>query len=426
MRLVLSLLCVALASASEPQLAPASVCKGYGHRLEQRLLHQPSSHGPEPAALDSAYAGFVDTVLRGFKGARWLSERVAGAFESEAERFIDRTFSSASASQAFARRSSSNSTSAAQNASTEANGTAAARNGSGLALFALRPQPCLSWLYRLLMDRFDARPPSFVQPASASAGEEIVLLSGGDRNAALAERVVANHAAFARRHGYAHWWHKGSLVAERGWLGYWHKVVMMRQAMERFPDASAWVWVDDDIIFTSFADDDDDMIRAALRARPNASVLVTRDPGATAKLNTGVVIVRNSADGAGRDVLDELLRRAAVARDDLGGLSLATAPQSACLHEQQALEEMLQLPDWRSHVTILEQRAEVEAAAPAWNLNTFLRWSHYNAERDENMRFEGDRHGSGWRPGDFAGHCSGLSPLRRALCVAVLIGAVIS
>ena len=70
--------------------------------------------------------------------------------------------------------------------------------------------------------------------------------------------------------------------------------------------------------------------------------------------------------------------------------------------------------------------AEVEAAAPAWNLNTFLRWSHYNAERDENMRFEGDRHGSGWRPGDFAGHCSGLSPLRRALCVAVLIGAVIS
>ena len=42
------------------------------------------------------------------------------------------------------------------------------------------------------------------------------------------------------------------------------------------------------------------------------------------------------------------------------------------------------------------------------------------------VRFEGDRHGSGWRPGDFAGHCSGLSPLRRALCVAVLIGAVVS
>ena len=39
------------------------------------------------------------------------------------------------------------------------------------------------------------------------------------------------------------------------------------------------------------------------------------------------------------------------------------------------------------------------------------------------LRFA-DAHGSSWLQGDFAGHCSGLSPLRRALCVAVLVGAV--
>ena len=65
------------------------------------------------------------------------------------------------------------------------------------------------------------------------------------------------------------------------------------------------------------------------------------------------------------------------------------------------------------------------SAVEGWNLNTFLRWSHYSAERDEMMRFDADRPGSGWVRGDFAGHCSGLSPARRALCVAVLLGAVV-
>ena len=51
-----------------------------------------------------------------------------------------------------------------------------------------------------------------------SAWGGMVLLSGGDRNTALGDRVVANrnHASFARLHGYAHWWHKGSMVKELG------------------------------------------------------------------------------------------------------------------------------------------------------------------------------------------------------------------
>ena len=61
-------------------------------------------------------------------------------------------------------------------------------------------------------------------------------------------------------------------------------------------------------------------------------------------------------------------------------------------------------------------------------MNTFLRWSHFDAEGavGTSRRFESDEFGTAWRPGDFAGHCSGLSPLRRALCVAVLIGFVIT
>ena len=61
-----------------------------------------------------------------------------------------------------------------------------------------------------------------------------------------------------------------------------------------------------------------------------------------------------------------------------------------------------------------------------WNLNTFLRWSHYDVDREEELRYDGDAAGSGWVRGDFAGHCSGLSPVRRALCVAALLASVVS
>merc|ERR1719424_914992 len=94
---------------------------------------------------------------------------------------------------------------------------------------------------------------------------------------------------------------------------------------------------------------------------------------------------------------------------------------------------MLEEPSgyWRRQVAVLKQREEGQAAvatttqnAPAgkpWNLNTFLRWSHFNVERRQEMRFV-DTPGSGWRYADFAGHCSGLSPVRRALCISVLLG----
>ena len=116
-------------------------------------------------------------------------------------------------------------------------------------------------------------------------------------------------------------------------------------------------------------------------------------------------------------------RRATAPRAD--GVSLAFDTQNRCLHEQQALQEMAGEEAWRSHIAVLAQRHDEHAArANSFNLNTFLRWSHYNAERDESLRFDADAHGSGWLRGDFAGHCSGLSRLRRALCVAVLMGSV--
>ena len=226
-----------------------------------------------------------------------------------------------------------------------------------------------------------------------------------------------------------------------------HKIAHVRAAFRRFPEASGYAWVDDDVVLTNRLCED--MIARALRDS-NLSVLVTRDPAAHASgvaLNTGIMVFRN--DAAARSAIEELWRRASTARAD--GLSLATDPQSrGALHEQQALQEMLQESSyWRQRVGILAQRdmqrggapgdtaADGEAfaahgghksmaTAPRWNLNTFLRWSHYHSERSEQMRFDMDAAGSSWQMGDFAGHCSGLSPVRRSLCLSVLLGATMA
>ena len=226
-----------------------------------------------------------------------------------------------------------------------------------------------------------------------------------------------------------------------------HKIAHVRAAFQRFPSASGYAWVDDDVVLTNRRCED--MIARALR-ESNRSVLVTRDPAARASgvaLNTGIVLLRNDANA--RRAIEELWRRATAARAD--GLSLATDPQSrGVLHEQQALQEMLESSSyWRQRVGILEQRdmktrgdaPSADALAgklveggegrpvprqPRWNLNTFLRWSHYHSERSEQMRFDMDAVGSSWQVGDFAGHCSGLSPVRRSLCLSVLLGATVA
>lgn len=419
------------------------MCRGFGARFEERLLALPLGAAP-PDRLPLVYDGFCDTALRGWasRGTALLRGglmRVRGQFESEAEKWVEGAFSATTVAAAATATAGPQ---LLQNGS----GASASNGSNGVAAAGLfnGARSCLGRLYGLLLERLDARPPSFVRlPPEDGAWNRIVLLSGGDRNAALSERLVGNHEEFARRHGYAYWWHRGSLVNRLGWRPYWHKVAHLLASIERFPSALASVWIDDDVVFTNHAGSD--MLQLALR-RSNASVLVTRDPAASfgIHVNTGIVAVRHDAHG--RSVLTELWRRATAVRAD--GVQLATGSQRDCLHEQQALQEMLQdddAPHWRQRVAVLVQRAAEPSPSPSaaarggsvehrerrggraglFNLNTFLRWSHADVQRAEMMRFDADDRDSAWVEGDFAGHCSGLSPLRRVLCVAVLLEAVV-
>ena len=200
---------------------------------------------------------------------------------------------------------------------------------------------------------------------------------------------------------------------------------MLRERMARYPENSAYVWVDDDIVFTNFKHD---MIQRALDDHPNAAVLVTADSQPeVSRLNTGIIILRNSAKA--KAILDEMWQQAMVSSRSSEGASLAHASQSECLHEQDALSIMVVQQAVRQSrgascdgcdgIVVLPQRLN------EFNMNTFLRWNHFNKERQTQLRYDGDRPWSKWRVGDFAGHCTGLSHLRRGVCIRALLASVI-
>jgi len=217
--------------------ATPSACHGYGARFEARMLHLPAgrSRHLDRSPQATAYATFSDTALRSwassFKdGAHKL---VRTAFESEAEHWVDTAFTSSTTAVVPPAHAASKSNITTNISLSNATTAVVSTTTTPVALVVGSALSCLVRIYHLLLSRFDARPPSFVTvPTHNATGngvavvadephwDGLVLLSGGDRNAALAERLVANHAEFARRHGYAHWWHRGSMVAESGWLPY--------------------------------------------------------------------------------------------------------------------------------------------------------------------------------------------------------------
>lgn len=247
----------------------------------------------------------------------------------------------------------------------------------------------------------------------------MTIMSGGNRDPHGSHAsVIDNHRAFAQKLGYAYWWHSGSMVEEQGWQPYWSKIAQLRKRMQRHPEETAFVWIDDDIVLTNFAVDN---FQAALDRYPNASVLVTKDAWVEASaLNTGIIIIRN--DERAHEIMEELWLLATELRED--GVSLAHASQRLCLHEQEALATLAQGTRCGSGgIQVLPQRGYGEMEG--FNLNTFLRWSHFDGSRDQLQIYDHDSSDSQWRRGDFAGHCTGLSYLRRGLCVRTLLASVV-
>jgi hypothetical protein len=209
--------------------------------------------------------------------------------------------------------------------------------------------------------------------------DNILIISGGDRNERrrfplLTERNILE---FVHNWGYRFQTFSGNLAD--GCVGYWHKIFMILDQMEH-PENKVIVWFDDDGVVSKTSN----MIEQYLDAYPNKGMVIAVDPEAFAYVNTGAIIIRNSIKM--RELMVEMLKVGEEKRKvghgweyDNGKLQTLQecAQQHLCLHEQQALAELLKKertvgPGWHETVfrSTTQDWAQVVQVVPQIDLLT--------------------------------------------------------
>ena len=199
----------------------------------------------------------------------------------------------------------------------------------------------------------------------AASTQPILIVSGGVRSPdrAFAKGTQENHQTFADIMGYRYEPHFVSASdTDSTKQPYWHKIaVVLKKLAERnmFGKVNkVVVWLDDDAVVVKM----DDMIERYLE-RYSEDVIVAKDADDHAYVNSGVLIVRNSAYAV--QFFREVLRRGELTRNVVQN-SRTFQPELQvherwlmkcdqaydCMHEQQAMKELILgkeevcVPDW--------------------------------------------------------------------------------
>ena len=89
------------------------------------------------------------------------------------------------------------------------------------------------------------------------------------------------------------------------------------------------------------------------------------------------------------------------------GYTYGTCPNQSCLHEQQAITDLLASePELAKRTMIVNQRDESDPVG-GWGINTFKRHDHYDIARNSHLKYDNDQFPS--RPKDFIQQCTGLA-----------------
>ena len=164
------------------------------------------------------------------------------------------------------------------------------------------------------------------------------LYSGGDPRS-YSEDIKANQQKFAGQRGMNYHFHdlnkadSSVMKALNGKQKYWAKIVILQQAMnDKTVPENSWVaWVDDDIVINDGNDRTVMMDQVVEKYGKDKSVIVAKEQGEWAYLNTGIILVKK--DKGGRDVLGKLMEKSQQSK--FGKLD-----QSKSFHEQGALKDL--------------------------------------------------------------------------------------
>jgi hypothetical protein len=288
-------------------------------------------------------------------------------------------------------------------------------------------------------------PPSPVPPPPPQpngAGEKIYLFTSyttdNPTRLKMSEDVVANQRKYADRYGYQYRNYPENLAVETTllglktttWLPYWSKIAAINKILNhqenRLNSEPEWiVWLDDDAPITNPTIKMEDVIKYYTSQNNEIYFIVTEDAQShihsSVTLNSAVLIIKNN--DWSREFFQkvwEMRKERVWGRDYTYG----TCPNQECLHEQQAITDLMSWDDdnkWKKHIKIIPQRDENDPHG-GWGINTFHRWNHRDYNRGIYLDYDiEDKPGTRWKEGDFIGQCTGMVPDLRAQGIDTMI-----
>ncbi len=219
----------------------------------------------------------------------------------------------------------------------------------------------------------------------------------------MSTKVKEHQQSYCKEKGYAYEAIEQNMAEDS--LPYWSKIAGINRFLNE-PSNKKWiVWVDDDAVIMNPSIRMEQFIKEHGGDHPKTHVIVTKDvPIAATKLNTGVLIVRNS-DFSRRFFKKLWEKRHEPIPNE--GYSYSNCPAQMCLHEQQAMDDLIQRnPTYLQSVKIIPQRDEKGVG-----LNTFERWDHFDVARqmDLNYRYIDTPESRCDHSKDYICQCTGLA-----------------
>lgn len=222
----------------------------------------------------------------------------------------------------------------------------------------------------------------------------------------LSREVAKVHQEYCEEKGYHHLLFERNLAQDpsgKTVLPYWSKIAGLKEMLnaEHYAAKEWFVWLDDDMVITNHEIQMESLIE---KLAPSDHIIVTEDAVSqifpNIPLNTGFILVKNS--DISRKIIDRLWN---MRFDSItSNYSYADCPNQSCLHEQQALTDLLKKPGRIPNlVRVIEQRF-----LDGIGINTFSRSSHFDSVRQLVLHYNDPDH-SKWQPGDFMAQCTGLA-----------------